>query len=66
MALEPSTPVAVGAVIAIVSVGTAGLLGSSVMATDTVLMMVLPSMLAFAAVVFTISVKHGEYRATNE
>ena len=51
--------------IGIVVVGVAGLLGSGVMPTDTILMMVLPSMAIFGALMLTIGVKHGEYRATN-
>jgi hypothetical protein len=33
------------------------------MATDTVFMMVLPSMILFAVVSFLLGMKHGEYRA---
>ncbi len=35
------------------------------MATDTIMMMVLPSMAIFGAIMLAIGVKHGEYRATN-
>lgn len=62
MDLQLSVPVGLGAVAAIVAAGTAGLFAMDVMATDTVLMMVLPSMVAFALVVFTIGVKAGETR----
>ncbi len=34
------------------------------MATDTILMMVLPSMVIFGAVALLIGLKHGEHRAT--
>lgn len=34
------------------------------MAADTVLMMVLPSMVVFGLVVLVLGVKHGEHRAT--
>jgi len=57
-------PVAAGIVVAIILVGLAGITVGTPMGTDTVLMMVLPSMLVFGAVVFAIGVKHGEYRAT--
>jgi len=57
-------PVAVGAVVAIIVVGIVGLLYATPMATDTTMMMVLPSMLVFGAIVFAIGVKHGEFRAT--
>ncbi|AUX08349.1 hypothetical protein AArcSl_0700 [Halalkaliarchaeum desulfuricum] len=35
------------------------------MTTQTILMMVLPSMVIFGAVMVLIGVKHGEYRAMN-
>jgi ABC-type dipeptide/oligopeptide/nickel transport system permease subunit len=63
MALNLNLPVAVGIVLAIVAAGTGGLVVAPFMTLETTLMMVLPSMLAFAAVVFLIGVKHGEYRA---
>jgi hypothetical protein len=53
----------VGALVALVVVGTAALAGMGVMATNTVLMMVTPAMLVFGAVCLAIGVKHGEYRA---
>lgn len=62
--MEFKLPVAAGVVLAIIAAGTAGLLGMGVMSTQTTLMMVLPSMVAFAAVVFALGVKHGEYRAS--
>lgn len=54
---------AVGLLVAIVAVATIGLASADVMATDTVFMMVLPSMILFAAVSFLLGMKHGEYRA---
>ncbi|MFW6435013.1 MAG: DUF7333 family protein [Halovenus sp.] len=57
-------PVSVGIVLAIVAAGTGGLIAMGFMAVETTLMMVLPSMLVFAAIVFLIGVKHGEYRAS--
>jgi uncharacterized membrane protein YecN with MAPEG domain len=53
----------VGALVALVVVGTAALAGMNVMTTSTVLMMVTPAMLVFGAVCLAIGVKHGEYRA---
>jgi hypothetical protein len=53
----------VGILVAITALGTVGLAGSGVMALGTVLMMVLPSMIAFAVVAFVLGMKHGEYRA---
>ncbi|RQG95946.1 DUF7333 family protein [Natrarchaeobius chitinivorans] len=54
----------VGAFALIVALGAAGLLVSPMMATDTVVTMVVPSMIVFGAIVLAIGVKHGEYRAT--
>lgn len=53
----------VGVLVAIVALGVAGLASSGVMQASTVFMMVLPSMIVFAAVSFYIGMKHGEYRA---
>lgn len=64
--MELNLPVSAGIVLAIIAAGTAGLLVTPMgegMTTETTLMMVVPSMIAFAAVVFAIGVKHGEYRA---
>jgi len=58
-------PRALGALIALVAVGIAGLAVAGVMATSTVLMMVLPSTLAFGLIAFGLGVKHGEYRAAH-
>ena len=54
---------AVGLLVAIVAVGIVGLAAMDVMQTDTLFMMVLPSMIAFAVVSFFLGMKHGEYRA---
>lgn len=47
----------------IIAVGTGGLLASGVMPTRVVMMMVLPSMVAFGLLCLGIGVKHGEYRS---
>ncbi len=62
--MEFNFPVTAAALLAIVAVGTAGLIGMDVMATSTVLMMVAPSMLVFGLIALLLGVKHGEYRAT--
>lgn len=49
----------------LVVVGVGGLAGSGVMATGTVLMMVLPSVLVFGGICLFLGIKHGEYRATH-
>ena len=51
------------ALFGVVALGTVALLVADVMATRTVLMMVLPSMLAFGVLCAALGVKHGEYRA---
>ena len=50
--------------LALIAVGVGGLASSGVMATRTVLMMVLPSMAAFGLICLGLGVKHGEYRAS--
>jgi hypothetical protein len=63
--MELNLPVAAGVVIAIIAAGTGALIAAPIgMTTQTTLMMVAPSMLVFAAIVFAIGVKHGEYRAS--
>lgn len=66
MNLEFNLPIAAGLVVLIVAAGTAGMIIPDMMTTETVLQMVVPSMLIFAAIVFVIGVKHGEYRATSK
>lgn len=60
--MEFDLPRAGGILLLIVIVGVGGLAMADVMQTSTVLMMVAPSMLVFAAVAFALGVKHGEYR----
>jgi len=62
--MEFNLPVAAGLVALIVALGAGGLVGSGMMILETTLMMVVPSMIAFAAVVFLIGMKHGEFRAS--
>ncbi len=56
-------PRALGLLGLLILLGVGGLAGSGVMAVQTVLMMVLPSMVLFAAIAFWVGMKHGEYRA---
>ena len=56
-------PVALGVLLAVVGVGVGGLIASPMMTTETILMMVAPSMLVFGLLAFGLGVKHGEYRA---
>lgn len=62
--MQVTLPVALGAVLAVVVLGVAGLIASGMMAIRTTLMMVAPSMLVFGLLAFGIGVKHGEFRAT--
>lgn len=63
--MEFTLPVSLGALLAIVVVGVAGLAGSGMMALETTLMMVAPSMLVFGLVAFALGAKYGEYRAVS-
>lgn len=53
------------AFVAIVALGVGGMIASGMMATQTVLMMVAPSMIAFGLLMLALGVKFGEYRATH-
>lgn len=59
------TTVTGGLFAALILAGFGGLFAMDVMGQDTLLMMVLPSMIAFGLVCLGIGVKHGEFRATN-
>jgi hypothetical protein len=59
-------PRALGLLLAVVAVGIGGLAVGEVMPLRITLMMVLPSMLVFAAVAFGLGMKHGEYRASRQ
>jgi len=61
--MEFDTTVTGGIFVLIIAVAVGGLIGSGVMPPDTILMMVLPSMLAFGLVCLGIGVKHGQYRS---
>ncbi|NHN57968.1 MULTISPECIES: hypothetical protein [Halorussus] len=61
--MEFNAPVTGAVLLAIVALGTVGLIAMDFMATSTVLMMVAPSMLVFGLIALLLGVKHGEYRA---
>jgi len=61
--MEFNLPVSAGIVVGIIALGTVGMSQMEVMTDQTMFTMVLPSMVAFAAIMFAIGVKHGEYRA---
>jgi len=62
--MEFDLPTAGGLLVFVIALGVGGLASSGVMQTSTVLMMVLPSMVVFAAIAFGLGVKHGEFRAS--
>ena len=67
MDLEFDLPITAGAFVAVIVVGLLTMLftpAGEAMQTDTVLVMVTPSMVLFGLVCLVIGVKHGEYRAT--
>lgn len=53
-----------GLLVAIIALGTVGLVVGTPMLLETTLMMVVPSMLVFGAIAFALGMKHGEFRAT--
>ena len=53
----------VGLLLTTVAIAIAGLASAGFMELSTILMMVLPSVLVFAAIAFFLGMKHGEYRA---
>ncbi len=63
--MEFTLPISLGGLLAIIVIGVAGLASSGMMAPQTVLMMVAPSMLIFGLIAFGLGMKHGEFRATN-
>lgn len=63
--MEFTLPTTVAVLLGVVALGTVGLIGMDAMATSTLLMMVVPSMLVFGAIMLFVGVKHGEYRATH-
>ena len=63
--MEFTLSVSLGVLLAIVVIGVAGLASSGMMAIQTTLMMVAPSMVVFGLIAFGLGMKHGEFRATN-
>ena len=62
MEFDRTTTLGIFAVLIVIGAG--GLLVSGVMATSTVLMMVLPAMIVFGLVCLAIGVRYGEHRTT--
>ncbi|ELZ01175.1 hypothetical protein C482_08251 [Natrialba chahannaoensis JCM 10990] len=64
--MELDLPKTIAVFALIIALGTVGLMTMPMgMGTDTILMMVVPSMAIFGAIMLALGVKHGEYRATN-
>ncbi|WP_408958273.1 hypothetical protein [Natrinema sp. 74] len=62
--MEFDLPTTAAAFVAIIAIGVVGLIAAPMgMSTNTVLMMVAPSMIVFALIMFGLGLKHGEYRA---
>ena len=53
------------AFLAVIVIGTGGMIASDMMTTDSILMMVVPSMVIFGAIMLAIGVGYGQYRAAN-
>jgi len=63
--MEFDTTVTAVAFLALIVAGVGGLIVAPIgMATDTILMMVAPSMVVFGLVCVAIGAKYGEYRTT--
>lgn len=60
--MKLDTVKAAAAFVAVVAIGAAALIAAPMMQTDTVLTMVLPSMVVYGLVMFLIGVLHGQYR----
>lgn len=54
----------IGLFVAVIALGTAALIAAPMMTAQTVLMMVLPSMVVFGLITFGIGLKYGQYQAT--
>lgn len=61
--MEFDTATTVGVFVAVVALAAVGMTFTP-MATSTVFMMVVPSVVVFGALMIALGVKHGEYRAS--
>ncbi|AGB39454.1 DUF7333 family protein [Natronococcus occultus] len=62
--MEFDLPTTAATFIALITLGAVGMIASDMMATDSILMMVVPSMVVFGGIMLLIGIKHGQYRAT--
>lgn len=63
--MEFDLPTTAAAFIAVIAIGVGGLIAAPMMTTNTVLMMVAPSMIVFGLIMLAIGVAHGQYRAAH-
>lgn len=62
--MEFDTTVTGAVFVAVIVLGVVGLIAAPIpMGTDTILMMVAPSMVVFGAIFLALGVKYGEFRA---
>lgn len=61
--MEFDLPTTAATFIALIALGTVGMIASGMMATETVLMMVVPAMVIFGGIMLLIGIKHGQYRS---
>ena len=54
----------IGLFVAVIAIGTIALIAAPMMTAQTVLMMVLPSMVVFGLITFGIGLKHGQYQTS--
>ena len=65
MALELDTIKTAVAFVVVIAIGTAALFPMPGMTTETILMIVVPSMVIFGLITLAIGVAHGQYRAAH-
>ncbi|WP_253736273.1 DUF7333 family protein [Halohasta salina] len=61
--MEFNRTTTIGLFAAVIAIGTLALIAAPMMTAQTVLMMVLPSMVVFGLITFGIGLKHGQYQA---
>lgn len=62
--MEFNRTTTIGLFAAVIALGTGALMAAPMMTAQTVLMMVLPSMVVFGLITFGIGLKHGQYQST--
>jgi hypothetical protein len=61
--MEFNRTTTIGLFAAVIALGTLALIAAPMMTAQTVLMMVLPSMVVFGLITFGIGLKHGQYQS---